>query len=391
VGETIKLGRFRGIRLGAHWSVLVIGWLLVWALADATFPAEAPGEPAIAYWLVAAVVVCLFWAGLMAHELAHSVVAIRRGVPVEGVTLWLFGGVSRLHGEAKTPGDELRIALAGPAVSIAIAIVSGVLAGGIASVGGPDLLVAAVAWLAFINGMLAVFNLVPGAPLDGGRVLHALVWRRTGSRSRATMTATSAGRGFGFVLIGMGVLLFAAGDIGGVWFAFIGWFLMNAARAEATHVLVHDALAGLKVRDVMTSDPITAPVDATITQLLDDYFMGYHCSAFPIVDDAGGVFGLVTLHQVKSVASDRRDRLQACDVAWPANAVPTCAPDQPVVELLDSIVRANAGDGRALVFDHGALVGIVSPTDVNRALELARLRREPGSSTSHAKSVPASR
>jgi Zn-dependent protease len=361
--------------------VLVIGGLLVWALADVTLPAEAPGEATVAYWLAAAVVVCLFWMGLLAHELAHSVVAVRRGVPVEGITLWLLGGVSWLHGDAKGPDDELRIALAGPAVSIAIALASGAIAGGVAWLDGPDLVVASLAWLAFINGMLAVFNLVPAAPLDGGRVLHALVWRSTHSRSRATIAATGAGRAFGFALVGIGVLVVVAGDLSGMWFVFLGWFLMNAARAEATHVLVHEALAGLSVRDVMTADPITAPASTTVNALLDDYFMRQRCSAFPIVDDAGQVVGLVTLHQVKNVSPDRRDSLRASDVAWPAGAVPSCSPDQPVVEMLDTIAAARAGDGRALVFDAGALVGIVSPTDLNRALELARLHEHPDTST----------
>ncbi len=389
MGETIRLGRIRGIRLGAHWSVLVIGWLLAWALAEGTFPAEAPGEPAALYWLAALVTVCLFWLGLMAHEIAHSLVAVRRGVSVEGITLWLFGGVSRLHGEVKGPDDELRIALAGPAVSISIAATCGVVAVGVSAIGGPDLLVACIAWLAFINGLLAVFNLVPAAPLDGGRVLHALVWRRSGSRSDATITATNAGRWFGYVLVGIGALLFAGGDVGGVWFVFLGWFLLTAARAEATHVLIQEALAGVKVGDVMTRDPVTAPADATIADLLDDYLLRHHCSAFPIVDHEGRISGLVTLRQVKEVSPGRRNEVRAADVGWPAAAVPSATPDECVVQLLDRITRAGAGDGRALVFDDGTLVGIVSPTDVNRALELARLR--DASDPTHGRDVAMSR
>ena len=373
--ETVRLGRFRGIRLGAHWSVLVIGWLLVWALADGTFPAEAPGSSALACWAVATVTVCLFWAGLLAHELAHSLVAVRLGVGVEGITLWLFGGVSRLRGEAATPGDELRIAGAGPATSVGIAMAWGIFAAGLAVVDGPDLLVVSLVWLAAVNGLLAVFNLVPAAPLDGGRILHALLWRRSGNRSQATIAATNAGRVFGYTLIGIGVVLLAAGALDGVWFAFLGWFLLGAARAEATHVLVHDALAGVRVRDVMTAGPFTAPAGITVAELLDDYLMQHHCSAFPLVDRAGRVVAFITLRQVKAIPPHERSTRRAADAGVPAADVASASPDEPVLELVDRIARADGGDGRALVFDHGHLIGIVSPTDLNHALELARLRQ----------------
>jgi Zn-dependent protease len=357
--ETIRLGRVRGIQLGAHWSVVVIGWLLAWALADVTLPELAPGFSDLAYWAVAVVLVVLFWAALLAHEVAHSLVAIRLGVEVEGITLWLFGGVSRLHGEAVTPDDELRIAIAGPATSIGIAVVAGVLAAGAAALGGPDLLVAALGWFGAINVMLGLFNLIPAAPLDGGRVFHALVWRRSGDRSQATIAATNAGRTFGYVLIGLGVLLVAAGGIGGIWFVFLGWFLLSAAKAEQTHVLVHDALAGVRVRDVMSSDLITAPAAISVSELLEEHVLRHHCSAFPLTDARGIPVAFITLRQIKAVPAAQRGTVRAGD---------------RVLDLVDRITQAKAGDGRALVFEDDRAVGIVSPTDLNRALELARLR-----------------
>jgi Zn-dependent protease/CBS domain-containing protein len=373
MSETFRLGRVHGIRVGAHWSVIAIGWLLVWALADQTLPAEAPGQSGLAYWPVAVVVVALFWAGLLAHELAHSIVAIRHGVPVDGITLWLFGGVSWLHGDAASPEDELRIALAGPATSLAASALAGVLALAVAWLGGPDLMVAGLEWLALINGVLAAFNLVPAAPLDGGRVLHAFVWRRTGDRSRANVTATNAGRVFGFVLVGVGVVLVAAGNLGGVWFLFLGWFLLNAAKAEAVQAVLQDSLEGMRVRDVMTPDPVSVPGGTTVADLLDDWFMRRHCSGFPVMDH-GRIVGMVTLRQIKDVHPDRRRTLHARDVAWPLESIPVGASDDPVMELLAAMARAPGGDGRALIFDHGALVGIVSPTDVSRAVERGRMR-----------------
>ena len=374
--ETIRLGRFRGIELGAHWSVLVIGWLLAWALADGQFPSDAPGSDPVLYWLAAVVAVVIFWGALLAHELAHSLVATRHGVEVDGITLWLFGGVSRLRGEARTPADELRIALAGPATSVTIAAIFGAFAGSAAALGAPELLVAMSTWLAVINAMLAGFNLVPAAPLDGGRVLHALVWRRSGDRSTATMTATNAGRWFAYALIGLGVVLVSIGNLGGFWFAFLGWFLLNAARAEAGHALLQEAITGMRVRDVMTPEPFTASADATIDRLLEDQFLRHHCSAFPLLDHLGRVRSLITLRQVKSVLPDRRSVLQGFEVGWPVDEVPHASPGEPVIDLLERLAGAEGGDGRALVFDDDQLVGIVSPTDISHALELAVLRRD---------------
>jgi Zn-dependent protease len=375
LSETIRLGRIRGIHLGAHWSVVVIGWLLVWALADVTLPELAPGAATAAYWAVAIVLVVLFWAALLAHEVAHSLVANRLGVEVEGITLWLFGGVSRLHGEPATPDDELRIAIAGPATSVGAGVGAGILAGGAAALGLPDLLVAGLGWLAGINVLLAVFNLIPAAPLDGGRVLHSLLWRRSGDRAQATVTATNAGRVFGYVLIGLGVLLAAAGDIGGIWFVFLGWFLLAAAKAEATHVLVHEALAGVRVRDVMSANLVTAPADVSVADLLEDYVLRYHCSAFPLVDATGHPVAFVTLRQIKAVPAAARATTPARDAGVPVDQVPRAAPGDPVLELVDRMAATRAGDGRALVYDGDRAVGIVSPTDLNRAVDLARLRQ----------------
>jgi CBS domain-containing protein len=215
---------------------------------------------------------------------------------------------------------------------------------------------------------------VPAAPLDGGRVLHAVLWRRSGDRDTATISATSAGRGFAYLMIAVGVVIVGAGDLGGIWFAFIGWFLLNAARAEATHVLIRDALQGMAVEDVMTRDPFTAPADATISELLDEHMLVHHCSAFPLVDERGQVVSLVTLRQVRSVLPERRAALRAEQVAWPLAQIVRVGPNEPVIALLDQLASSDAGDGRALVFSDDRLVGIVSPTDLNRALEVAMLK-----------------
>lgn len=373
--ESIRFGTFRGIAIGCNWSVLAIAAILAWGLADGYLPEAAPGYSPAEYWTIAAFAVVLFFGSLLAHELSHSVVAQRRGVQVDSITLWLFGGVARLRGEAPTPRAELAIASAGPAMSFSATVVFGAAAAALAGVGGPELADASLVWLALINGILAVFNLAPAAPLDGGRILHAFVWGATHDRHRATRVATGAGRVFGYLLIGVGVVSIMGGYVGGAWFALIGWFVITAANAEATHSLLQGALAGVRVRDVMSEHPIVVRADHAIDVLLEDAFLRHHCSTFPVVDD-GAVIGLLTLRRVREVPVHDRPRMTARDVAIPRAHVAIVGPDEMIVDVLEHADPEAAGGGRMLVFDAGHLVGIVSPSDVNRAVQLAALRGE---------------
>ncbi len=372
--SAIRLGRIAHIEVGLHWSVLLIMGLLAWSLAELTLPELAPGSSAAVYWIAAASGAVLLLTSLLAHELAHSVVAQRRAVQVDGITLWLLGGVSLLHGEAKTPRDEFEIAAAGPLTSLALALGVGVAAAVVALAGGPTLLVAALGWLAAVNLLLAAFNLLPGAPLDGGRLLHAVVWHRSGDRSRATMVATRAGGRLGYALIGLGVLLLLLGDLSALWFVLLGWFLLAASRAEATHELLHGALAGVRVRDVMSGSPIVAPEETSLASLVDEWFLRHDCSAFPLVGRDGRVSGLITLAAIKAAPRHDWDRLRGQDVADPVAAVATARPEEAFTDLLERLAGDSVGGGRALVFERGALVGIVTPTDVHRAVDLAALR-----------------
>jgi Zn-dependent protease len=321
--ESFRLGRIGGIRVGVNWSVLVVFWLISWSLAAVVLPRQAPGRPSSVYCAAGLATAALFFASLLAHELGHAFVARRAGRRVEGITLWLFGGVARLRGEAENPGAELRIAGVGPLVSLAVAAVSGLLALGADVVGASPLLVAALAWLAWINGMLALFNLIPAAPLDGGRVLRAVAWRRTGDRLRATTIAARAGRVFGYVLIGLGLVRFAfQGNFGGLWLVFLGWFLLSAARAEETSARLREALAGIRVRDVMTPDPVVGPGWYTVDAFLEEFVLRHRCSAFPVRSFDGDLVGLVPLARLKRVPADQRARTRVSDVACPLAEVP---------------------------------------------------------------------
>lgn len=373
MADDIKLGRVAGFPLAMNWSVLLIAWLLTWSLATGSFPYDAPGHSPSTYWITGLVAALVFFASLLAHELAHAVVARRAGVEVKGLTLWLFGGVATLGGEPPTPRADFRIAAAGPATSLGLAAAFGLVAGGLDVLGVAHLAVVAARWLAGINLMLGLFNLIPGAPLDGGRLLRAFLWRRHGDRVRAAVTAARAGATVGYGLIGLGLLQFLAGaSVGGLWLVFIGWFVLGAARAEEAAVLTRDALGGLRVADVMTPRPVVAPGSITVRDFIERYLLGSPHSAYPVEGPGGGIVGLVTLAQLRGVPAAARDETTVVDIAVPLTDVPVAAPDDALVPLLERLTGQTGG--RALVFDHGALVGIVTPTDIARATELRDLR-----------------
>ena len=380
--EHVRLGRIAGIPVGINLSVLVIFLLITLGLAGGRFPLLHPGYGPIAYALAGLTAGLIFFLSLLAHELAHALVARRNGVGVEGITLWLFGGVARLTGEASDPGAELRIAGVGPLVSLLLGAAFFLVAGSLGALGAAGLVVDVFLWLGLINALLAVFNLVPAAPLDGGRVLRALLWHRHGDRLRAAVTAANAGRVFGSMLVGFGVLLLVAfAELGGVWFMLIGWFLITAASAEAQHAQLQGTLADVRVCDVMTPDPVTAPQGISVSELLDAYVLPSRFATFPLIADGGRPVGLVTLNRIKRVLPANRATTTVDEVAWPLAEVATATPDEPLADLLPRLVGNS--DGRALVLEGGRVVGIVSPSDIARQLMVADLRGARDLSTQH--------
>lgn len=256
---SFRLGRIAGVPVGVNWSVLVIFLLIAWALSASQFPRAYPGHSTPAYVAAGLAAAVVFFLGLLAHEVAHAVIAKRNGIEVEGITLWLFGGVSELKGEAKDPGAELRIAGVGPLVSLLIGLFFAAIAVVLTVAGAHGLLLGALAWLAGINVLLAIFNVLPAAPLDGGRLLRAAVWKATGDRTKASVVAARAGWILGAVLIGLGLWQFLVGaGVGGLWLALIGWFLIGAAGMEERQARMGSALRGVRVADVMTPQPQTA-------------------------------------------------------------------------------------------------------------------------------------
>lgn len=368
----IRVGRIAGIEITFHWSLLVIFALITWSLATGGFTGQPAGTTAD--WIAAVVAATLFFAALLAHEMGHALVARGKGQEVEGITLWVFGGVSTLKGESRDPGDELRVAIVGPLVSLAAAALFQALALGLGYLGAPLLVVAVAQWLAVINVILAVFNMLPAFPLDGGRVLRAWLWKRRGDRNAATRTAVAVGRGFGIGLIGLGLLVFMAGAaVNGLWFVVLGWFLYGAAGAEASQSLVSSALTDIRVRQVMSPDPTVLPASMHVTDYVEQASRSRFTS-FPVADLGGQIVGLVTMRRVRAAAARGENAVTLGQVAVPIDQVPMLSPDDTARTLLEKI--QGAPDGRALVFEHGTLVGIVCPTDLQRMLELAMIRSE---------------
>ncbi|HEY7605414.1 MAG TPA: site-2 protease family protein [Actinomycetes bacterium] len=366
--ESVRLGRIAGIRVGVNWSIVVVFWLICWSLAAAVLPQQVPGATTAAYWAAGVATAVAFFASLLAHELGHAVVARRTGLPVEGITLWLLGGVAKLEGEAADPWAELRIAAVGPLISLVLAAA----AASVAAVAGPPrLLVASVAWLARVNLLLAVFNLLPAAPLDGGRLLRGLLWWRTKDRLRSAVAAARMGRLLGALLVGLGFgeLVVGAG-IGGLWLALLGWFLLSAARAEETSARLRQTLGAVRVDQVMTADPVVGPSWLTVSAFLEDDALRHRCPAFPLRGVDGTLVGLVTLARLTTVPARQRPTTRVDSVMCPLAHVPTATPEEPLVDLLARL-GSGCGGGWALVVQDGQLLGMVSPAAIARALQHA--------------------
>jgi Zn-dependent protease len=363
----VPIARIAGIRVSADWSVLVIGALLAWGVAG-TVPTSVPGTPLWLAWIVGAIAALLLIASLTAHELGHALLARRRGIAVEGIRLWLFGGVAQMSSDWMTGRTEMLVAAIGPAITLVLA---GLFVGSswlLVQVGAPPLVVVVAVWLAAVNVLLLVFNLIPAFPLDGGRILRGFLWTRTNNRMAATVAAARAGRFFAVVLIGVGVLdFFFVNPVNGLWLMLIGWFLDTAARGEAHGEQARHALEGVLVGDVMSKNPVIVPSWITVELLVDQYVMGHEFTSFPTHSIDGRIDGLVTMRGIKQIPAQQRSKRRAIDIAIPADRVPTARQDERITDLLKRM--GTASDGRAMVYDGGTLVGIVSPSDIARLFQ----------------------
>ncbi len=367
---SITLGEVFGIPIKVHSSWFLVAALITWSLAGSYFPQQYPGWATTTYWVVGAVTAALFFASVVLHELGHSMVARREKVPVRDITLFIFGGVAQIRDEPETPGAEFRIAVAGPLISLALAGLSGLLSLGIA---GAVPLAASLSYLARINLTLALFNLIPGFPLDGGRVLRAVLWRLGGSIRTATRWATWVGRGVAYLFIFLGVgQMFLGSFFDGLWIVFIGWFLNNAAESSYQQVALKEVLAGVTVGDVATQRCIAVPGDLRLNRLVRDLVLGAGLRCF-FVTDNGRVMGLITLDNIRAVPRDRHGELTASQVMTPVNALLPADSDDDVLALLQRMDEANLS--QVPVMDNGHPLGVFTRESLLRHI---RLRNELG-------------
>ncbi|GGT88873.1 site-2 protease family protein [Actinomadura citrea] len=367
--QTFRLGTFRGISVGMHWSVLVIMFLIAEILARSVLPTAAPA----ARWTAAVLVAVLFMGSLAAHEFAHALVARRHGVRVGSITLWALGGLAELDGEPATARADLQIAGVGPLASAAAgAAFAGAWAAGHA-LGAPVIVTASLSWLAASNILIAVFNLLPGAPLDGGRILRALLWGRRGDRASATRSAQRAGMVLGQAMIGAGLLvLLLSSWFNGLWLAVVGWFIAGSARAEARWTDLREAAKGLRVADVMTRDPDHGWAWQPASAFVQDVAARSRQTVFPVVSVSGDPVGAVTVDRLARVPKQETG-VTLADLSVPLGSDRIVGPEQPVDDLLQMAPVAG-GLVAAVAADHH-LLGIVTTDDLQRMMRQTGLRR----------------
>lgn len=376
----ITLFNLRGIRIGVDYSWFLVLFLIIFWLSGFYRDALGADDGAIGPYLLAVASALLFFASVLLHELGHAVVAIRNGIGIEGITLWMFGGVARLQRDTDSPGAELKVALAGPAVTALIVLVCtglGLLLAGTDEFRDAALtesetrtsgIAAMIAWLGSINLLLLLFNMLPAFPLDGGRVARAIAWRRTGNRASATRIAATLGRGFAYLMIGLGIYLFATGDaISGIWLAFIGFILNGSARGAVAQSRVTERIEGVSVGDVMDREPVAIPEQMSVERALDEFFLRYGYPWFPVVDSAGRFSGLLDRGAAENVGTLERATATVGDILAHDSGSMTIRDDEPLESALGNQALRRLGALMAVDAD-GRLSGVVTVDAVGRAL-----------------------
>jgi Zn-dependent protease/predicted transcriptional regulator len=369
-----RLGSVIGFDIRIDFSWFIIFFLILWSFTMAVFPAQLPGLSSNVYLAMGLSGALLFFISLLLHELSHSVVARAKGIPVEGITLFLFGGVAQTKSEARSAGDEFQIAFVGPLMSFALGALFFVAAGVARAAGIHPSVVEVSRYLGLLNIVLATFNLLPGFPLDGGRVLRAIVWKVTGDITRATQIASAAGQLLGFLLVLFGLWqVFTTNLMSGLWLVLIGWFLRNAALGAYRQHLTQEALVDATARETMTAAPETVSPDITLDELANQHFLRRRFVAFPVAD--GDVpLGIVTLNQLKEVPREDWPHRTARDVMTPAAEPIVVRPDEPLVNVVEKLRESPVR--RLLVVRDGHLEGIITASDIAGWVGKTRLLRQ---------------
>jgi Zn-dependent protease/predicted transcriptional regulator len=364
----VKLFRVLGIQISLNYTWFIIFGLIVWSLASGYFPYHYPGLSRSAHWMMGFLGAVFLFLSVLAHEVTHSYIAKKEGMDVSEITLFIFGGVSQLTKEPEDPQKELKVAIGGPASSFVLALIFWILSK--ATSPFPDLLLytGLLNYLAFINLSLAVFNLIPGLPLDGGRVLRALYWRKTNNLRKATQIASEAGKWVGVGIILLGLFWILAGNlIGGFWFVIIGIFLRSAAEGGYQQAMMKGALEGVKLKELMSRGVISVQPSLPIDRLVEDFYLTYKHNTYPVID-SDRIIGIITLKQVKEVPRSQWVEKTVRDVMMPLREDITLDPDGEAVDALQKMIRS--GEGRLPVVKEGKAVGMISRRDILNLLEI---------------------
>lgn len=366
----IKIFSIGGIDIRLDYSWFIIFFLVLWALTFGYFPYNFPGYRASSYWMAGITATLLLFVSILAHELMHSLVAIRSGIKIPDITLFIFGGVSRISREAKNPWTELNIAAAGPLSSFALAVVFLLIRTFLVN-GGSELIPAVFGYLGWINILLGIFNLIPAFPLDGGRVFRALWWIKTGSLTRATRVASDLGKGFAWALMLVGAFqIFTGALLGGIWLIFIGMFMRGIAERGYQELILRQSLEGMHVEEVMMRDVVSVPADTAISRLVNDYFFKYCFRSFPVVK-GGDVAGTVSLNDVASIPDEERQRLAVETIMKPLSPETTISPRS---SLADALGKMNANrNERLIVRENGKMEGMLTKAGLIRFLQIKQV------------------
>lgn len=357
-----KIGRIMGIPIRVHFSWLIIFGLITWSLSTYYFPQSAPELPASSHWVKGALAALLLFASVTFHELSHSYVAMRYKIPIESITLFIFGGVAQIKGEPPHPGAEFRIAVAGPLSSFFLAVVFYFLAA--SSAGGVKAL---FAYLAQINFIIAVFNLIPGFPMDGGRVLRSIIWKKKKDFFYATQRASGIGQKIALFFIFFGVFSIFAGMPGGIWLMLIGWFLLTAAQASYQQAGLQQILSGVQVNKLMTKDIVTLSPSMSLSEAVDGFFLKYGYGGFPVVDN-GRLSGILTLKEVKNISREDWGRVKVSEILLPHDKKWEISPEEYVLKALELMIKEDKG--RIIVMDKGSMVGLITRNGIARYLQI---------------------
>lgn len=359
---SFRIGKIKGIEIEVNASWFIIFGLVTYTLAAGYFPANYPAFDSTTRWVSSSAIALLFFVSVLLHELSHSLVSIKLGMPVKSITLFIFGGIAQIEQEPDDPIKELKMAIAGPAMSILLGALFYLLAVIFNSIGLPKAAVVSVGYLSTINFTLAIFNLFPAFPLDGGRVLRAIIWRFSGNLQKATRISSTMGSIFGYLLIALGIYVILGNDlINGIWFVFIGWFINQMSKDSYQSMLLTDIFGKIKVREFMTGNVVTVDRSISVQELVDGYFYKYKFAVFPVSQE-GSIIGIVTAASVKQLEPSARQETTVGSITTPLSDKLVVSPED-VVSTAMARLSAN-GVGRVLVMEQNTLLGIVSNTDI---------------------------